>query len=385
MSIRDIVFNLSKIQLQPEKEFEQLSEVTDKLSQIARTISHHREELDADCKEKLKVFRDKISHVPENEETTFIKELASRLFSAIFQLSVRYNDPLPRGLDQLAGSYLADVHLIPLRPSKANFVNHSEMDRWVQAHPQKEAQLAARAAAEAVEHISQEEFENEFKAPVRWFNQELSSMPGGGQNYWALSWTQKSNQWMLELALSQLEALPKEVLEIDDLMNCFPTALTKHENKLPQAIVIFDDGIYSGNQLCEVINDLKDQFANAKVPLPQIFIVCPFSLIEGSERVRSIPNAKIKICPNREIPSLKSKILSKPGGRGLWETLLKMGLNNHPSPDRIGSLFYDHKVPDAISFPFFITEGIVYDLKGDVVCFEQKFALISPTIPPYKG
>lgn len=384
MSIHDIVFNLIKIELQPEKEFEQLLEVTDKLSQIAGTISHHREQLDTDCEEKLKVLRDKISLIPGNEETTNIKDIADGLFSAILQLSSHYKDPLPRGLDQLARSYLADVHLIPLRPSKANFINHSEMNRWIQAHAQKEAQLAARAAAEAVEHISQEEFENEFKAPVRWFNQELSALPEGGKNYWALSWTKKSNQWMLELAFSQLTALPKEVLENDDLMNCLPSALTKHENKSPEAIVIFDDGIYSGNQLCEVINDLKDRFSDAKVPLPQIFIVCPFSLIEGSERVRSIPNAKIKICPNREIPSLKSKILSKPGGRGLWETLLKMGLNNHPSPDRIGSLFYDHKVPDAISFPFFITEGIVYDLKGEVVCLEQKFSLIPSTIPPYK-
>ncbi len=356
-----------------------LDAFADQLNEVRCLISAQPSALDPRSAIRLQSLHDQWSH---NLSPEFKAENAriSQLFKEIVQIS----PPTPKNESSqtlgATGSYAANVPIGPPRPVCSNELDPVMAELWVAAHSSPEAKSAARAALQAIKHISQKEFEETLHSCVLRFNEQLTP----GTEYWTISWANKSNQWAFGLALPHLTTPPSRILERDlayaTLDRSFKLALS---HSTPQALVLFDDGIYSGIQMQGIIGELSQLFLSHNMAVPPIYVVCAYATKVGQEFVQKTRGINVKLIIGQEIPSFWEQILKQKNGNAHWHTIRQMGGVGDVGDIRgVGSYYFDHKVPDYMSFPCFITDGLVRSING--ACESKRYQIIPATTPPYK-
>lgn len=370
--------------------------ITEQLQELCSKLSANQDKLSEQTQHTFRVLE---SSLTSSTTAPAIQALAqSSQLIDLFQTAVYLSDPAhtssqktsPTVLQAIA-SYHHPLRIVPPKPLRSNPLNKEQVKLWIAAHPAP-LREALRASINAITHISQEEFEVAFSASIRSFNQQIetdlkSKGKGTDQHYVALTWKHKSQEWMLEMALPQLSILPREVLNFEKFQE--ETAWFIKKNISLKRIAIFDDGLYSGAQIRFVMSDIINVCFALKLPIPKFYIICPFITEEGHkfiEEFAKLLQLSITFSEHQPIPSFQTRIEEQPEGQKFWRILMRLGLSNHPYLKTLSSYWFDHKIPDGASFPIFLADGLVSNLKGEITIQNDKpvqFQLIPQTQPPY--
>ncbi len=379
------------------KEKERLDIITQHLQELCRQLVFYQTEF-------LKIGS---SDTEEHTHQTLQKEIGPSLtkleqnqeITDLFQIAVYLSDPeisfsteLLQVLSRYHGSHFQRLCTPAIRPMRSNILDKEQIKLWLQAQPEKQIEL--RASLEAIKHISQEEFETAFQASVASFNRQMQKDSKNLLNppsYIAVSWHFKSQAWMLKLALPQLDILPEEILDFENIEEEVAILSQKLKKFKACKIVIFDDAIYSGKQMRGILGKFINLYFDLGFSYPSFQIVCPFITEKGKkflqEEYAQLIGLSLQFAEHRTMPTFQTKIAELPDGAKIFQRLLKTRLRGNLYAKRLGTYWFDHKVPDQISFPSFISQGLVFDKAGNAIAEDGRlvqYKLIPKTLPPYK-
>ena len=379
--------------LSPSPTEDTIKTITQQLQDLCSKLATNQEDLSDQTKHTFHTLKDSLaaSTIPSIQALAQSYQLTD-LFKTVLYSSKQSqtSQPSPAVLKAIAG-YHHPLTITPPKPLQSNSLNEEQVKLWLAAHPEQ-VRETLKATIKSITHISQSEFEKAFTASVQSFNDRIEKdLKGKGtdQDYVALTWTHKSQEWMLEIALPQLSVLPKEVLNFENLQSEIAYCL---ENKIPlQKIAIFDDGIYSGSQIQSIIGDITNIYFDLQLPIPKFYIICPFITEEGhksTEKYQQLLMNSMTFSDYQTIPSFHKEMLKQPNGQKLWKNLIYyLRLNNHPYLECLSPYYFDHKIPDKTSSLIsFFADGLVRNIKGEIILQNGQplqFPLIPRTISPY--
>jgi hypothetical protein len=284
--------------------------------------------------------------------------------------------------------YDVTLNPYPLVPiNNHNELNEVEVGRWIGAHPAQMRESLSELSKK-VEHISFNVFDSNFQTGISFFNKLLRDEKV--TDYIVMVEPGKSNQWLAEIALPKLVQQPTQITDLGKKGAAYSAYLLKEENKkkpyIPNSVVFFDDGIYSGKQMASHIQGVLEathQFNKNRIlhgleeiVTPNIIVVCPYATEFGERTIRKI-NANdselIQMSPHEKIKTLaevvsestrevleKTLWLDDPRDRdtNLWTTPFRQGTQSR------GNIWFDHKIPNWLSFVHALEAGIVTGLDG---------------------
>lgn len=302
-----------------------------------------------------------------------------------------------------------------------NRLNPNEVQRWISAHP-RELQTSVAELSSRVEHISFPTFLSHFQEGVDllndWFQKERID------DYMIMVEPGKSNQWMAEIAFPQLQKKPNEVYSLGKKGSHYEEYLQKELATdipyFPSTIVYFDDGIYSGKQMSNFIKGVleatkkvnQELAAKGKdlIQIPQVIVIAPYATENGVQLIYKTNGdfeSPIFFSPHERIKTVAEVISSTALhilNNSIWkedprdlingEFLHEFRRGGHTR----GNIWFDHKIPNWLSFvqplEFGIVSGLdgqpingslIEDLQGEPVFNSTSpYAPIPRTIPPYK-
>ncbi len=275
--------------------------------------------------------------------------------------------------------------LINIRPfnstpiAKARPRIETNITAWVNDHP-PETKETARYLASTIYRISQQEFERTFTTTVNAWNQKNIT------RYAAFSVEEKSNEWVTAMALEKigLTNLPESIHTFNyPFFDRFPSY------PFPNDVVFFDDASYSGTQMATNIYTLCSKLdENAKIkgekrdPL-HIHIACAYMTSGAKNLILKLPTDPeftalsfpciIDILPYQPIPTVFEAIQHAypSAATQILTNLHQMYWSNESIENQgahlRGVVWFDHKIPDAASFPSRVNLGQAVDLSGAVV------------------
>ena len=330
-------------------------------------------------------------------------------------------------------SYDVKLSPNPLMPVRSNKIDPIRMEEFISLHP-PECQNAVRALCTNLRHVSKEEFMEKVQATVQSLNLMLQQK--GNPDYLIVAINGKSNGWITQLALPFLNKLPHNIITTN-FSSYLERELTKKALDeayfLPKVIVFLDDGIYSGEQMTKCLNvfmrDLSHYSQNPDndVPLPEFIIAPVFATefgirhVQEANTVRStlgvlqIPEESMSHVPSEDMQRWRT--IERDFASKIFVTryepiqtinqvvrdphLLQMltamywasdtGESGHEcGPKSRGNVYFDHKVPDMLSFVEALEKGLIFDQNGQVVLRksppnnkELSYTIIPRTVTPY--
>ncbi|MBS0624535.1 MAG: hypothetical protein JSS32_00620 [Verrucomicrobia bacterium] len=249
----------------------------------------------------------------------------------------------------------------PLRPRG--------VEGWIDGHSPFDRPLA-RKIMQRVRHIEYGEFKTALLATIRHFNREIEKLPFGDRDYVVIALNNKSNGWVTDLALPHLTHLPSAILNWFDAEKT--NFFLKHRNV--KRVVIFDDAMYSGDQLRRLTASVTMEKENDSPDLSfKIYIAVPF-MTYPSWASYEISRRYVKILQHNRIQTMET--LFSPSERLDLQT--QYGFSRHEQRTR-GLTYFDHKVPDELTFPPFLVER---STGKDEQCMIEP--IVDEFVPPYK-
>jgi len=328
--------------------------------------------------------------------------------------------------------FTLELNCSPLFPTRSNKLTADQMVNWIAKHP-PEARETAKALLDAVEHVSMDTFAEKLANSISALEHVLSdSTP---QECVFMAMAGKSNQWLTELALPLMskDTLPSDVISTD-----YDAYLKKQYEstapKFPSKIVLLDDGIYSGTQMSSILTlILRSTFlANCNhpdlnIPFPDIYVVPVYATASGIAFIeKSFPKdlveilgfflenpglqdqheAFINFCRKSSLNLLKGKLHILPSEKiqtlaeaisdknmqaridamnfSLDHVGAEFGWNAQGVQTR-GNVYFDFKIPDSLSFPASLGEGMILSTTGNILLEPPSTdPLIIATVPPYQ-
>lgn len=251
----------------------------------------------------------------------------------------------------------------PYKPFKSNEIDEKKARIWIESKPEDQ-RLAANLVVENITHIGMEEFENSLKETVDDFNNLI-----GDEKYVSVIADGKSNQWVAELAWPDLKNLPSYVGntgffdsdkgKIGKLVDFLKTNNIKK-------IAIFDDAIYSGQQ----VHSLVEQFKEVGLDDLQFIVAVPYVSTYGEERLNAAQE-NITFCKHKKIESVTELIPDEKIQKKILEIEDFKYITHEEDMGDLSTrtlTYFDHKVPDNVSTLNF-----------------NRLSFIPTTIEPYKG
>lgn len=321
-------------------------------------------------------------------------------------------------------NYSAQVNPFPKLPE----IDHNKLDanetlKWINAHP-KDMQPHIAEIAQKVEHVSFHAFTNNLKDGFNQFNKMLKQ--DVVEDYMIMVEPGKSNQWMCELALPSLKVNPTQIHPLGKKGVNFQAYL--HDQKrnktpyYPSTLVFFDDGIYSGKQMSSYVKGVFDAITafnrealnrnEDQIEYPKIHIIAPYATEFGEKMIYKVNEANSKnitLSCHERIKTL-AEVLTPDTAAHLNATWWKDDPRNDKNEftsafqkgaESRGNIWFDHKVPNWLSFAFPLECGIVTDHDGKILngtlvrnpenepvflkAPGKEYSPIPATIPPYKG
>ncbi len=268
-------------------------------------------------------------------------------------------------------------------------INGAQASEWVHAHHEY-YQPALTEVVNKVKRIRHREFIGELKKVVEQFNEKLETVEN--KSYTILVQPHKSNQWVADWAVDDLNHLNHaEFKELGEKhASSFIAFLDRIKNteRVAQRIVLFDDCSYSGTQLSEHVKAIFTKYEAEHRANPTIHVIVPFITDYAFELIKKVgeekKHRKLEIIYSKKIISVE-QALSK-------EHILKLKELYNWSAEPIetqgrGLIYFDHKIPNGMSFIKPFAEGHVYLGHGIHVLDKpvKKIFKILPSInPPYK-
>lgn len=369
--------------------------------------------------ENLSVVKEALNKSKEEDSASLeVKDIKIRNSTSF--TDILFHDEPPRHLldsvtiDRLnksLASYSVKLNPTPFIPFRSNAIDQTQLAAWINAHPEA-CRPAVKELAEKIKHIGMEEFLGKVYQAAEGVNEALQNLHE--DSYIMIVAPEKSNLWVSELALSKLTLLPKEVVAWDQTTMYEPlSSLTHYLNdqltknpphSLPGTIVLFDDGIYSGEQMGKIINNIfsvfevinkskekegdKEKLAIPKIVLAPVYAT-QFGIKNIMERNKQYKD-NISVINHERIYTI-SDVMSE----GNLKIIEKMYWPDDNRPDdrtkdiylsggkSRGNIYFDFKIPDGLSFPD-VDCGYVYDENGRFL--REKIPFIPDTeIKPYNS
>lgn len=337
-NIHGFDFNFDFTQLEKaakEKNSEEVSVHLESLTIALTTInenplSHH-------LKSTLLSVQGKIHHIIENDPGLIksnpeLIKLVEKI-NTLFQRIIGKQEINTKAEITLETRLTATKPVVPRPVNNSNMMTEELKKKWVDAHDNPYEKEAVSTLVNAIQHVSQEEFEKSFEQTL----QGLKDLSTKEQNFDYVAGVEhgKSNAWMAELAKEKkIAPLPKN--EIPLVLAPHLSAITQEKTKgtiieYPTNIVLFDDGVYSGEQMSRVISGMigdirrqndkltKEQSPLPLLPMPRIIIACPYMTKKGEEVLKTLkdklnadpkkdPVREIIILPHQTIPTVSEAI-----------------------------------------------------------------------------
>lgn len=303
-----------------------------------------------------------------------------------------------------------------------NLLNADQTLKWINAHP-RDMQGSIGELAMKVEHISFNEFNENFKVGICSLNALIKHEKV--HDYMVMVEPGKSNQWMCEIAYPLLSKTPTQIYSLGKRGINFHTFLADEQAKqtphYPDTVVFFDDGIYSGKQMSSYVKGVFTAIKNFnqeatkrkedEIEYPQIVIISPYTTEFGEKTLYTVNEEnkdKIYLTPHEKIKTLAETLTPYAANQlnqSLWKSDPRDNANKFSLPyqrgaESRGNIWFDHKIPNWLSFVHALEYGIVTDthgntLNGDIVknvenepvfnaFSDQKYSPIPATTPPYK-
>ncbi|MBX7066106.1 MAG: hypothetical protein K1X28_02635 [Parachlamydiales bacterium] len=316
--------------------------------------------------------------------------------------------PLMILTENCADSFEAYTHAIrdPQNPSYgANFVNPHKLSAWAELHPPA-CRKAAKVIAANVRYINHITFTDRLSHTLRSLKDQLNKVHGrfrSDLDAHVLVEGHKSNKWVAELALQNDGFQAAQYYRLGEKQaRAFLQSLEAGNTKKIQqefqgkSIVLFDDGSYSGTQICEHIRGVVEAIQKYNLQVKSIGIAVPFMTRHAFGLLQ---NLKAEIAHDLHIPLIIGDFFRIPtlndlvnthDGAPLFESTLRSmwGLEEDDLP-KLGLYVFQHKVPNYQSFPDALAKGKVCDEQGNHHQNAKKDFLTYPFIdkpeqPPYK-
>ncbi len=254
---------------------------------------------------------------------------------------------------------------IPNRPAIHRF-DHLAFERWAKAQPVELAPVV-KFLRENLHEVGQEEFEQALRHSFSHFLKSRSNkkpllfiLPG------AKDGKTKSQIWVAGLlrGLFPEEMKNAEFIVENDALGGpnFEAGELKKICSGNYHIVMADDGSYSGRQLYLTFHNLLSEVRRAGLPdIEQVNLVYPYVTNRAKARLGG-ERTKTPIYFSHLMPTVGEliKSLAPEQRKGLQD----LGDNLWQVLDSENALtFFDHKLPDGISIPVAVWEGLIFEMK----------------------
>lgn len=269
---------------------------------------------------------------------------------------------------------------VPKSPSSHQICNLN-YNQWVGAFNEGH-RSALKDLKNKIIHVSYPEFQKSLAQTIKTFK---GTVP---KKFSCVAFVQpnKSQKWVTEIAMTMGLKANAYVCIGEEGANNLEYSLqgVSPKDKRFQNCVIIDDGSYSGNQMANNISGayriLKTKFAAE----PVFHVLIPYATSTAVERINNLRDKGINVNLywNVLMPSVSESI--KPEH---LEKSLDVLWPNSPKKDQqkfAGSAalyWFDHKVPNSMSFPDVLARGIVTQPKGAGI---EDIPFIPNVLPPYK-
>ncbi len=221
--------------------------------------------------------------------------LSSEIRSPFSQSSSSSSSAEPLSV-AVPGSVQPAIAVAVPRPARSNSIIEDKKNEWIAAHTDPKMQEAVKALTEGIVHISQDQFEESFRQTL-----EDLSVSMGNKPFSAAVEKGKSNLWMAMIA----QDLDKELYRFPTI----PLVLDVHLKNMrdtadfPENIVLFDDAIYSGEQITRFIkgmvaaidvhNSKREQ--QNRVAHPHFTVACPYITSRGKANLESLSSERVSV------------------------------------------------------------------------------------------
>lgn len=272
---------------------------------------------------------------------------------------------------------------LPKKPVAQPKLNDQNYKLWVKAYP-LECSPALTELKGKITHVSYEVFCNSLNQTVQKFKDATAGIKKF--HYVALVQPDKSQKWVTEIALTQ-SLKPFAFLCLgEEGANNLEYALKDiyPKDQRYRHFVIVDDGSFSGNQMANNIS-AANRIINTKFAVNPIFhILIPYMTKTAQEKMNSLKGIDIKLYTSVTMPLVSECVSQKNLGKvlqSLWPSLTEE--ERKKRSNSIALYWFDHKIPNSMSFPQTLAEGIVPQPKGSVQVENIRFL---PNVqPPYKS
>src|SRR3989338_3187722 len=248
-------------------------------------------------------------------------------------------------------------------PYKDKSPDRTQLRSFVDAHPTLELQRLVGNLTERIDYVSFEEFSRALKGNIDYISGNLANTPYVVVTTDLNDKPQKSDHWVTNLAEPNLQASrPRRTLATSQLREFL------RGNQDVASLVLFDDASYSGEQLRQWIGRIAQSIqTNESV---RLYVAVPFMTSVAEELVGQ-PQSPYRL----HVTTLGHKIMPTIGellaesyhdeelvrAREVFDNIWDTG---ERVPVFSSTLtYFQHKIPDHVSFPAALRKGEVYGLR----------------------
>lgn len=287
--------------------------------------------------------------------------------------------------------YMSDTKmgepLLPVQYQETG-IEDAQFDRWVEAYKPKYRKPLSQLK-DAITHVSHTAFTQALKDTVFQFNHYKMQM----EDFCCICLVQpgKSQKWVTEIA-RKLDFKAREYFCLgeqgaDGLE--FALKSVSHEHaKYFRHIAIIDDGSFSGNQMANNISRAHDILRRKFGESSFFHILIPYVTETAHRRIRSLSELGIKInLYHSEIMPVVASAVNRRALPLLMDVLWPKAteFEKQQKTHTTALYWFDHKIPNEMSFPYVVTHGIVTRPAIESTPEESMSFRFLPNVhPPYK-
>ena len=264
---------------------------------------------------------------------------------------------------------------------------------WVQEH-QPETREALTELLREVKHIAYKTFNTQLGKSIKAARIALCarlSLEKASQltdRMIVLVENSKSNQWVAELACRYFDFKASEYYRLGDKDakkfrdHLDQSSVIERKSMENKVIVLFDDGSYSGTQLTNHMVSLLQ--VQKELKFDSICVIVPFMTDFAHQKLVDTAGKMIErvlIAPFATIPTVATNL-----DAAHIQTLNQLWWSKEDKNEKAntrGLYWFDHKIPNGMSFPETLEKGNVIRRDGAVV--KNTYKILPEVNEPYKS
>ncbi|MBX7066570.1 MAG: hypothetical protein K1X28_05015 [Parachlamydiales bacterium] len=294
-----------------------------------------------------------------------------------------------------------DAHVHAFRAPKAPMLNanslkESELSRWVISHPES-TRKAARIIASHLTFVRHSDFLTRLNVTLNHLNRQIELKTGRpfepSQNAVVLVEGHKSNKWVAELARENFKFNAARYYRLGEkdarsFQEYLDANMSEHIRASfdGKSIILFDDGSYSGAQICQHIQAVIEAVRKHHLNISSIGVVIPYMTqhaFDALQRIKQQSPIPVFI----GMPHIMHTLTHLNEKFGIGQALSRMWRIPAENLANLCLFVFQHKIPNYQSFPEPLARGKVCGYDGSHVQKRGRFLsipFIDEAEPPYK-